>query len=43
MMATMSTKTAGPTSQAMSPTVPIRQKVKARRSYFSGRVSGGRR
>src|SRR6185436_71941 len=40
--ATTSTKTAGVTAQAMRPTVPIRQKVKARRSYFSGGDSGGR-
>jgi len=41
-IATTSTNSAGPTSQAMRPTVPIRQNVNARRSYFSGRDKGGR-
>jgi hypothetical protein len=40
--ATMRTKTAGVIAQAMRPTVPIRQNVNARLSYFSGRLRGGR-
>ena len=40
-IATTSTNTAGVTSQAMSPIVPMRQNVNASRSYFSGRLSGG--
>jgi len=39
---TTRTKTAGVAAQAIRPTVPIRQNVKASRSYFSGGERRGR-